>query len=135
MMLKLKENRGFILADVTLGIFIISITLLVISSLFVQALQIEKAASDYTMAANLLQKQLELLKCEAPAYWANLDLPCTISWQDNHLPPPVIYEITTHAAIALQDSHLVKVTVTATWKEKNKDYTMQFVTFYSTISQ
>jgi Tfp pilus assembly protein PilV len=134
-MYKLKENRGFILADVTLGIFIISVALLIISNLFTQALQIEKAASDYTTAANLLQKQLELLKCEAPAYWASLDLPCTIPWQDNRLPPPVTYEITTYAAIAAQDSHLIKITVTATWKEKNKDYNMQFVNFYSNIPQ
>jgi Tfp pilus assembly protein PilV len=132
---KLKENRGFILADVTLGIFIISIILLAITILFTQALQIQKVTSDYTMAANLIQKQLELLKCKVPAYWANLNLPCTISWQDNFLPPPAAYELTTHAAISALDSHLVEVTVTAAWKEKDKDYSMQVVTFYSNITQ
>jgi len=134
-MYKLKENQGFILADVTLGIFIISIALLAITILFTQALLIEKVAGDYTMVANLIQKQLELLKCNAPAYWENLDLPCTISWQDNLSPPPATYEITTYVAIAAQDSHLVEVTVTANWKERDKNYSVQFITFYSKITQ
>lgn len=132
---KLKRNQGFILADVTLAIFIISIALLVITSLIIQALQIEKAASDYTIAANLIQKQMELLKCKVPAYWAGLGLPCTIPWQDNNMPPPAAYELTTYAAISTLDNHLVEVTVSAAWKERNKDYSMQFVTFYSNISQ
>jgi type II secretory pathway pseudopilin PulG len=132
---KLKGNEGFILADVTLGIFIISIALLAITILFTQALQTEKVASDYTLAANLIQKQLELLKCKAPAYWAGLEFPCTIPWQDGLLPPPKAYELTTQAAISAQDSHLIEVTVTAAWKEKAKDYSIQFVSFYSTIPQ
>lgn len=128
-----KESRGFILADVTLGIFIISVALLVISSLFTQALQIEKVASNYTIAANLMQKQLELLKCRVPSYWAGQNLPCTIPWQDHHLQPPAEYEITTHAVASSINSHLVEVTVTAAWQEKDKDYSMQFVTFYVNI--
>ena len=132
-MYRLRENRGFILADVTLGIFIITVALLAITVLFTQALQIEKIASDYTLAVNLVQKQLELLKNKSPIYWRELDLPCTIPWQDHSLPPPAAYEITTHAAISTLNSHLVQVTVTAKWQEKNKDYSMQFLTFYSNI--
>ncbi|MDF2634692.1 MAG: hypothetical protein K0R78_1566 [Pelosinus sp.] len=133
-MYRLRENRGFILADVTLGIFIITIALLAISVLFTQALQVEKIASDYTLAVNLVQKQLELLKGKAPTYWQNLELPSTIPWQDSSLPPPVAYEITTHAGISPLDSHLIQVTVTAKWREKSKDYCIQFVTFYSNIN-
>ncbi len=132
-MYRLRENRGFILADVTLGIFIITVALLAITVLFTQALQIEKIASDYTLAVNLVQKQLELLKNNSPTYWAELDLPCTIPWQDRSLPPPATYEITTHAVRSALNSHLVQVTVTAKWRAKGKDYSMQFLTFYSNI--
>jgi Tfp pilus assembly protein PilV len=134
MMYKRRENHGFILADVTLGIFIITVGLLAISVLFTQSLQAEKIASDYTLAVNLVQKQLELLKNQSPIYWAELDLPCTIAWQDNTLPPPAIYEITTHAVISALDIHLVQVTVTAKWREKDKDYSIQVITFYSNIN-
>lgn len=133
-MYRLRENRGFILADVTLGIFIITVALLAISILFTQALQAEKIASNYTLAVNLVQKQLELLKNKSPIYWAELDLPCTIPWQDNSLPPPATYELTTHAVISALDSHLVQITVTAQWREKRQDYSIQLVTFYSSIN-
>lgn len=134
-MYKLKGNQGFILADVTLAIFIISVALLIISSLITQALHTEKVASDYTIAANLIQKQLELLKCQEPIYWSDLSLPCTIQWQDHEFPPPVAYEITTYAVTSSLDSHLVEVTVTVNWKEKSKDYSLQFINFYSNIPQ
>ena len=133
-MYRLRENRGFILADVTLGIFIITVALLAITVLFTQALLIEKIASDYTLAVNLVQKQLELLKNKSPIYWAELDLPCTIPWQDHSLTPPAAYEITTHAAISTSNSHLVQVTVTAKWREKSQNYSIQLITFYSSIN-
>ena len=134
MMSRLKGNQGFVLADVTLGLFIISVALLCISMLFTQALQLEEIAGNYTLATNLAQKQLELLKNKSPVYWAELQLPCTISWEDERFPPPADYELATYAVPSTLGSHLVQVTVIVTWQERQKDYSIQLVTFYSKIN-
>lgn len=134
MMSRLKGNQGFVLADVTLGLFIISVALLCISMLFTQALQLEEIAGNYTLATNLAQKQLELLKNKSPVYWAELQLPCTIPWEDERFPPPADYELATYAVPSTRGSHLVQVTVIVTWQERQKDYSIQLVTFYSKIN-
>lgn len=134
MMSRLKGNQGFVLADVTLGLFIISVALLCISMLFTQALQLEEIAGDYTLATNLAQKQLELLKNKSPVYWAELQLPCTIPWEDERFPPPADYELVTYAVPSTRGSHLVQVTVIVTWQERQKDYSIQLVTLYSKIN-
>jgi Tfp pilus assembly protein PilV len=133
-MSRLKGNQGFVLADVTLGLFIISVALLCISMLFTQALQLEEIAGDYTLATNLAQKQLELLKNKSPVYWAELQLPCTIPWEDERFPPPADYELVTYAVPSTRGSHLVQVTVIVTWQERQKDYSIQLVTLYSKIN-
>ncbi len=133
MMYRIKGNKGFVLADVTLGLFIISVALLCISMLFTQALQLEEIAGNYTLATYLAQKQLELLKNKSSVYWAQAQLPCTIPWQDEDLPPPADFELETYAVSSTLGSHLVQVTVIVTWQERQKDYSIQLVTFYSKI--
>ncbi|SFL40212.1 hypothetical protein [Pelosinus propionicus] len=134
MMSRRKGNRGFILADVALGLFIICTSLLCISILFTQALQLEKIAGDYTVATNLAQKQLELLKNRSPVYWAELQLPCAIPWEDERFLPPAGYKLTTYAVASACGSQLVQVTVNITWQELQKDYSIHLVTFYSKIN-
>lgn len=130
---KLKTQQGFILADVSLAIVIISVALLAISPMFIQAIQTDVVAKDYTVVANLAQKQLELLKTNSPEYWSGLILPCTLPWQDNTQSLPSRYVLTTHADSYAADHHLVQVTVTACWQERNFECNLEFVTLYPTL--
>jgi len=129
----LKTNKGFILAEVLLAIFIISIALVAISGMFTQAIQANLMAKDYTVAANLAQKQLELLKSHPPEYWAGLTLPCTIPWSDTIQLPPPRYILITNASISDADDSLVEVTVVVSWQEKGREGNLQFVTLYSAL--
>lgn len=125
------SNKGFILAEVALGILIISIALVPISGMFIQAIQSNAMAREYTTVANLAQKQLELLKINSPTYWANLTLPCVIPWQDEAQRPAAKYSFTTRAVSF--NNQLVQVSVIALWQERGRDCTLQFVTLYPTL--
>lgn len=130
----LKENQGFMLADLIIAIFLICVALVPISGLFTRSIQTSAEAADYTRATNLIQQQIELLKTKPPEYWAGLVLPSTIPWQENHLLPPSKYTLTTQATSTTLDSHLVQVTVNASWKERNRECGLQFIAFYSTLN-
>jgi len=127
---RLKTEKGFILAEVILAIFIISFTLVAISTMFIQAIQADTMANHYTEAANLAQKQLELLKTHPPEYWAGLALPSVIPWGDQAQLPSSRYTLTSNASISAADAHLVQVIVTASWQERSTECTIQFVTLY-----
>lgn len=130
----LKENRGFMLVDVIIAIFLVCVALVPISGLFTQSIQTSAEAADYTRAANLIQQQLELLKTKPPEYWAELALPCQIPWQGNRLLPPSKYTLTSQATLSTLDSHLVQVNIIASWKERNRECNLQFVAFYPTLN-
>lgn len=130
---KLKTQKGFILAEVLLAIVIISVALAAISAMFTKAVQADAVAKDYTIAANFAQKQLELLKIQPPEYWSKLALPCTIAWQDETQLPLPQYRLTTHANSYAADNHLVQVTVTVCWQERNINCNLEFVTLYRTL--
>lgn len=134
-MYRQHSNGGFFLVDVVGCMLIISIALVVIPGLFIQAVRINAIATDYTAATNLAQKQLELLKVQPPEFWSTLELPCTLPWQDNEQVPEARYALTTQASISPIDPQLVQVIVTTCWKEAGKDYSIQLVTFYSTITK
>jgi len=130
---RIQTTKGFILVEVVLAMVIISVALIPISTLFIQAIQANGIAKDYTMAANLIQKQLELLKACSPEQWAACALPCTIPWIDTTELPPPRYRLTTSASLSAADEHLVEVTVTAAWQDRGKQCSMQFVTLYNTL--
>jgi len=129
---RLKTNNGFILAEVTLAILMISIPLVAIVGMFTQAIQADSMAKDYTIAANLAQKQLELLKTQPPNYWAGRTLPAVIPWLDQEQLPSARYGVTTKA-VATTDDSLVEVTVTVTWQARGTESTIQFVTLYRAL--
>ena len=130
---RLNSNKGFILAEVILAIFIISVALIPISGMFIQSLQADVMANHYIEAANLSQKQLELLKTHPPEYWAGLALPSVIPWQDNTQIPLSRYTLTSNARTSTSNDHLIEVTVTASWQERNTECNIQFVTLYPTL--
>lgn len=126
---KLTGNKGFMLVDVLVAILLLSITLVPILGMFIQAIKVDTMAKNYTVAANLAQKQLELLKTHSPDYWNGLALPCMIPWQDTTQLPSPRYQLTTHG-ISVADEPLVQITVIVLWQEGGKNCNLQFVTFY-----
>lgn len=126
---RLKTNKGFILAEILLAICIISVALTAIFGMFTQAIQADLRAKDYTVAANLAQKQLELLKTHPPGYWADLTLPAVIAWSDQGQPPNSRYTVLTNAVATNHDS-LAQVTVTVSWEGRGSEQTIQFLTLY-----
>jgi len=127
----LKSEKGFMLAEVVLAILIISVALVAIIGMLTQAIQANFMAIHYTEAANLAQKQLELLKIHPPQYWAGFTLP--IVWQDQTQLPPPRYTLITNAFLSTIDEHLVQVTVTVSWQERGTTCWLQFVTLYSAL--
>jgi len=127
----LKSEKGFMLAEVMLAVLIMSVALVAITGLFTQAILANLMATHYTEAANLAQKQLELLKIHPPQYWAGFTLP--IVWQDQTQLPPPRYTLTTNAIPSTIDEHLVQVTVTVAWQERGNPCRLQFVTLYSVL--
>lgn len=130
---KIASTKGFILVEVVAAILIMSMSLLAIAGMFIQAIQATAISYDYLIATNLAQKQLELLKTYPSAYWSDLTLPCSIPWCDQTELPLPRYVLTTTAAQVTDSNHLVQVTVTAQWQERGKEYHFQFVTFYSAL--
>jgi len=128
-----KVQKGYILTEILVSFLIMSLALIAISAMFIQALQMDMIAHHYTVTSNLAQKQLELLKMRPPAFWAGLSLPYNIPWQDDTQILPAIYNFTTNAIQQESNPHLIEVTVTATWQEKDKEYSVAFTTFYSTL--
>lgn len=129
---KRLTTKGFILIDVVVATLIVSIALVPIAGLFLQAIMTNRLAQDYTQATDLAQKQLELLKIHPSEYWNNLSLPCTIPWQDTRNLPPPRYKVTT-TGLSIADEPLVQVLVTINWQEGSKEYNLQFVTLYPTL--
>ena len=130
---KLKTDKGFILVEVMLAIFIISVALLPISGMFIQAMQADVMANHYTEASSLAQKQLELLKTHSPEYWSDLTLPATLTWHDQTQLPSSRYTLTTNACLSATDNHVVEVTVMASWQERSTQCYVRFVTLYSAL--
>ena len=122
-------NKGFLLVDIVVAVFLLSVTLVPILGLFIHAIKLDTLAKEYTIATNLAQKQLELLKTHTSDYWKDVTLPCTIPWQDHNQLPPASYIVTT-TGLSLPDKPLVQVTVIVTWQEYGNNYNLQFVTFY-----
>jgi len=130
---KQRWQQGFLMIEVVVAIVIISMALLVIAGLFIQATSATRNSDNYTVAANLAQKQLELLKSNwSQAYWK--ELPKDIEWQDTTFDPtkdlsPAV-TVVTSAKQSTEHTNLVEVTVTASWSEQGKPYSVRFTTFF-----
>ncbi len=66
-----KKQEGYMLAEVVIAILIISIALLGISSMFVQASLTVTDSGSTTIAANYAQEQMEILKTKNAAWWSD----------------------------------------------------------------
>ncbi|KYZ77073.1 hypothetical protein AXX12_02755 [Anaerosporomusa subterranea] len=128
-------QNGFILVEVLVAIIIISVALTAVAAMFVPATAAYSSAADYTVAANLAQKQLELLKTQPSTFW-NGALPRTLSWQGTETLPinlnGIDYQITTQVLAIPTSNSLVEVQVTVNWSKGTKVQSMQMVALFST---
>lgn len=121
--------------DVLLAIVIVSVALTAAAALFVPATTSYSSAADYTVAANLAQKQIELLKTQPVSFWQNA-LPMTVAWQDSTESMPIRlnaidYHVTTQVSATSVSNSLVEVTVTVNWSKSGKDQNLQVVAFFA----
>lgn len=137
---RLKLQDGFLLVEAIVAITVIAVALVVIAGLFIQSTQVTSNTAHYTVAANLAQKQLELLKNRPASYWSGLDLtnPINIAWQDDNINPSVMqpaYTINTTATQCTETSaiNLVTVNVRVTWTEQGRNSIVTFTTFFSKL--
>lgn len=135
---KYFNDRGSLLIGVLIAIVILSVALLSISSLFIQSTKATSSSSHYTTAANLAQKQLELLKNKPTSYWNSLDLAKNIAWQDTSIDPtkmqPSYTIVTTPSQCTeLNATNLVTVQVTVSWVERGQNLQVIQTTFFSKI--
>lgn len=136
--MKRIAQRGFILVEVLVAVIIISVALTAVAAMFVPATAAYSNAADYTVAANLAQKQLELLKTWQSSDWAAALLLGKAEWQGDEPEPKmpihlngVDYSIDTKVSLANVSNSLVEVKVIVSWSRGGKALNTQFVAFYS----
>lgn len=140
----LGRQTGFLMIEVVIAILIITVALVAAVGMFINSTHANANAAEYTAAASLAQKQLEMLKTKDPVnYWSKLDLssPSEIAWQDSTQATPlkvnnVSYNVGTMASSCPESSNLVQVTITVTWNNStpSPSSSVQVTTFYPKIS-
>jgi len=118
---RLDKNRqkGFLLIEVLVAIVIITVALVPIAGMFIQSTQATRNASQFTVATNLAQEQLELLKSWTPLKWTTATSP--VPWQGTGASPielnNVNYDVETvvNPCPEINSANLVQVTVTVSW--------------------
>ena len=135
----MNKQRGFILLEVLIAIIIISVGVVAVAGVFLPATASYAIAGDYTVASNLAQKQLELLKSFTAAEWDNALAQTTIGWQGEEAAPnntirlnSMDYGIETTVKVPDADTSnsLIQVTVKVSWT-RSKSYNSEFVTLFS----
>ena len=139
-----KQQTGFLMLEVVIATLIITVALVAAVGILMTSTQANSNAAEYTVAASLAQKQLELLKTKDPGnYWSKLELssPSEISWQDNNEAIPlkvnnVSYNVKTIASSCPENSNLVQVTVTVIWNNTGSrpESNVQITTSYPKIT-
>lgn len=131
------QKNGFMMIGVLIATMIIGLAFVAYLNLSIIGTKATSAAADYTVAANLAQKQLELLKTQDKNFWATHMTDSNIPWQDTAQTNPVNinntdYLIKTSSEPAKEDNQLAKVTVTVQWREHAIEQMLQFIMLYDT---
>ena len=133
----MKQQQGFIFLEILIAAIIISVGFASAAAVFIPATANHAIAADYTVAANLAQKQLELLKTVKPAEWNNALLLGSLAWQGEESNPisvnDIKYTVITEVASANASNLLVKATVIVSWARNGRMENMQFISFYSKV--
>ncbi|GBG54881.1 hypothetical protein SPFL3102_01250 [Sporomusaceae bacterium FL31] len=131
------QKNGFMMIGVLIATMIIGLAFVAYLNLSILGTKATNIAADYTVAANLAQKQLELLKTQDKNFWVTHIIDSNIPWQDTAQTNPVNinntdYLITTSSEVSEEDNQLAKVTVTVQWHEQENDHLLQFIMLYDT---
>lgn len=133
----MKKQQGFILLEILIAVIIISIGLVSITAVFIPTTANHTAGADYTVATNLAQKQIELLKCLKPADWNNALLLGNLDWQGEEANPISVnnikYTVETVVIPASSSNFLVETIITVSWLRNSRLESMKFVSFYSKV--
>lgn len=132
-----SQKNGFMMIGVLIASMIIGLAFVAFLNLSISSTKATSSAADYTVAANLAQKQLEILKTKDKNFWTNHITDLNIPWQDAAQSNPVHinntdYLITTRSEVSVEDSQLVKVTVAVQWREQENDQLLQVIMLYDT---
>lgn len=124
-------QRGFLIIEVLVAVIITGLALAALTGLFIRSAMLTTDAAAYTTAANLAQKQLELLKTQDRLFWAENAANTNIPWLDATTAHPVTlnnqaYFISTAARPAQENSKLSRVTVTVRWSEHSVEQTLLY---------
>ncbi|QDR80339.1 type IV pilus modification PilV family protein [Sporomusa termitida] len=146
-MQQLHSQRGFMLIEVLVAIVIISVALIAIGGLFLQAGKSAGASTEYTTAANLAQKQFEYLKLRqqsaTPVLTTETPYPYTSTeWFDSSLEATATasnpaFSVRTTAVQCPEENaaDLVEVTVAISWHNRqNTAYTVPFTTIFPKVT-
>lgn len=114
-------QKGFLLIEVLVATVIISVALVALGGMFIQATRANSQASQITTATNLAQEQLDLLKSWTKEDWVAY-APLVIPWKGTGTSPVlqnnVNYTVTTVVEACTEDNiHLVQVKVTVSWPQ------------------
>ena len=125
-----NNQKGFLLVEVIVATVIISVALVAMIGMFISSTIANRSAADYTVATNLAQQQLEVLKTKPTNYWAT-----TTNIPDISQPvgiPPYTYTIRTTVSACPEDpTNLVEVVVKIIWTDRGASRSLQATTFYN----
>lgn len=126
--------------EVVVATVIITLALTAAAGMFIQSVQAVSSAASCTAAANLAQKQLELLKTKDKTYWTNHAVDPDIPWQDIGETLPLAinqinYTARTQSSISPENRYLIQVVVTVSWTDPGKrvQQVVQMTAFYPMI--
>jgi len=120
-MIVLKQQQGFMLAEVVVAILIISVALLGISSMFVQTSRAVSDNGNTAIAVNYAQRQIEILKTQSPVWWSThcSNVIAEIEWLDGASTTGDYAVTTTVIDFPVGTTNLARVNVTVGWVEPN----------------
>lgn len=116
----IKSQRGFLLVEALIAIVVITVALVAIQGMFIQSLQATASAANYTVAAGLVQEQMEQMKIKDELFWNSLSFPYQSATEVIAM-NKAIYKRTTQAELSPLDpeypvkQRIIKVTVNVEW--------------------
>ncbi len=119
-MLLLQKEKGFLLAEIVFAIFILSVGLLAVAGMFLQAAKANYNSAEETAAMALAQQRMEWLRGQSEISWDTSSLDNSSSVSLNQ----VSYTIQTSAEDFIitgtgGTTTLAKVTVRVEWQGKS----------------
>lgn len=111
-----NSQRGFLLVEAVVAIVVLTVALVAMLGMFIQSLQATASAAKYTVAASLVQEQMEQMKIKDELFWNSLSFPYQSATEFISI-NKVTYKRTTLAELSSLDpeypvkQRIIKVTV------------------------